>query len=121
MLQNGHVVTQETFHYLLMGCLKDKDLGFRLALQVDTCLQETTKAFLENKRMSMLSLNCGCAQCCYVPPEKSMMKKRVSCFPVAQSGQKSFFSKQPRKASVQQFASTCDSVLKIRRPSMDVV
>nr|XP_046227306.1 pentatricopeptide repeat-containing protein 1, mitochondrial [Scatophagus argus] len=34
MLQNGHVVTQETFHYLLMGCLADKDTGFRLALQV---------------------------------------------------------------------------------------
>ncbi|XP_022593962.1 pentatricopeptide repeat-containing protein 1, mitochondrial-like [Seriola dumerili] len=34
MLQNGHVVTQETFHYLLMGCLKDKEAGFRLALQV---------------------------------------------------------------------------------------
>uniref|UniRef100_A0A665TXR5 Pentatricopeptide repeat-containing protein 1, mitochondrial-like n=1 Tax=Echeneis naucrates TaxID=173247 RepID=A0A665TXR5_ECHNA len=34
MLQNGHVVTQETFHYLLMGCLKDKNEGFRLALQV---------------------------------------------------------------------------------------
>lgn len=34
MLQNGHAVTQETFHYLLMGCLKDKEIGFRLALQV---------------------------------------------------------------------------------------
>ncbi|XP_076583551.1 pentatricopeptide repeat-containing protein 1, mitochondrial [Chaetodon auriga] len=34
MLQNGHTVTQETFHYLLMGCLKDKETGFRLALQV---------------------------------------------------------------------------------------
>ncbi|XP_029288099.1 pentatricopeptide repeat-containing protein 1, mitochondrial [Cottoperca gobio] len=34
MLQNGHAVTQETFHYLLMGCLKDKQTGFRLALQV---------------------------------------------------------------------------------------
>ncbi|XP_076004167.1 pentatricopeptide repeat-containing protein 1, mitochondrial [Genypterus blacodes] len=34
MLQNGHVVTQETFHYLLMASLKDKDAGFRLALQV---------------------------------------------------------------------------------------
>ncbi|XP_033986049.1 LOW QUALITY PROTEIN: pentatricopeptide repeat-containing protein 1, mitochondrial [Trematomus bernacchii] len=34
MLQNRHVVTQETFHYLLMGCLKDKETGFRLALQV---------------------------------------------------------------------------------------
>uniref|UniRef100_UPI0037E6FB8F pentatricopeptide repeat-containing protein 1, mitochondrial n=1 Tax=Semicossyphus pulcher TaxID=241346 RepID=UPI0037E6FB8F len=34
MLQNGHVVTQETFHYLLMGCLKDKETGFRQALQV---------------------------------------------------------------------------------------
>lgn len=34
MLQNGHVVTQETFHYLLMGCVKDKDSGFRLALQI---------------------------------------------------------------------------------------
>ncbi|KAM7394551.1 hypothetical protein PAMP_021345 [Pampus punctatissimus] len=34
MLQNGHAITQETFHYLLMGCLKDKEVGFRLALQV---------------------------------------------------------------------------------------
>uniref|UniRef100_A0A7N6BQC4 Pentatricopeptide repeat domain 1 n=1 Tax=Anabas testudineus TaxID=64144 RepID=A0A7N6BQC4_ANATE len=34
MLQNGHVVTQETFHYLLMGCLKDKETGFRMTLQV---------------------------------------------------------------------------------------
>lgn len=34
MLQNGHVATQETFHYLLMGCLKDKATGFRMALQV---------------------------------------------------------------------------------------
>ncbi|KAM3864635.1 pentatricopeptide repeat-containing protein 1, mitochondrial [Diretmus argenteus] len=34
MVQNSHAVTQETFHYLLMGCLKDKDTGFRLALQV---------------------------------------------------------------------------------------
>ncbi|XP_056136612.1 pentatricopeptide repeat-containing protein 1, mitochondrial isoform X2 [Lampris incognitus] len=34
MLQDGHTVTQETFHYLLMGCLKDKETGFRLALQV---------------------------------------------------------------------------------------
>lgn len=34
MLQNGHAVTQETFHYLLMGCVKDKDSGFRLALQI---------------------------------------------------------------------------------------
>ncbi|XP_049427617.1 pentatricopeptide repeat-containing protein 1, mitochondrial [Epinephelus fuscoguttatus] len=34
MLQNGHAVTRETFHYLLMGCLKDKEAGFRLALQV---------------------------------------------------------------------------------------
>ncbi|XP_047434128.1 pentatricopeptide repeat-containing protein 1, mitochondrial-like [Mugil cephalus] len=34
MLQKGHPVTQETFHYLLMGCLKDKETGFRMALQV---------------------------------------------------------------------------------------
>uniref|UniRef100_A0A3Q4GV37 Pentatricopeptide repeat domain 1 n=1 Tax=Neolamprologus brichardi TaxID=32507 RepID=A0A3Q4GV37_NEOBR len=34
MLENGHAVTQETFHYLLMGCLKEKEAGFRLALQV---------------------------------------------------------------------------------------
>ncbi|XP_068445075.1 pentatricopeptide repeat-containing protein 1, mitochondrial isoform X2 [Clinocottus analis] len=34
MMQNGHAVTQKTFHYLLMGCLKDKETGFRLALQV---------------------------------------------------------------------------------------
>lgn len=35
MLEKGHAVTQETFHYLLMGCLKDKESGFRLALQVN--------------------------------------------------------------------------------------
>ncbi|XP_027873931.1 pentatricopeptide repeat-containing protein 1, mitochondrial isoform X1 [Xiphophorus couchianus] len=34
MVKNGHAVTQEAFHYLLMGCLTDKDTGFRLALQV---------------------------------------------------------------------------------------
>ncbi|KAM4585420.1 pentatricopeptide repeat-containing protein 1, mitochondrial [Odontesthes bonariensis] len=34
MLQNGHAVTPETFHHLLMGCWKDKETGFRLALQV---------------------------------------------------------------------------------------
>ncbi|XP_072318816.1 pentatricopeptide repeat-containing protein 1, mitochondrial [Eucyclogobius newberryi] len=34
MLENGHVATQETFHYLLMSCVKDKEVGFRLALQI---------------------------------------------------------------------------------------
>ncbi|XP_058632063.1 pentatricopeptide repeat-containing protein 1, mitochondrial isoform X2 [Onychostoma macrolepis] len=34
MLQNGQPITQETFHYLLMSCVKDKQHGFRLALQV---------------------------------------------------------------------------------------
>lgn len=34
MLEKGHGLTQETFHYLLMGCWKDKESGFRLALQV---------------------------------------------------------------------------------------
>lgn len=34
MLEKGHSVTQETFHYLLMGCWKDKESGFRMALQV---------------------------------------------------------------------------------------
>lgn len=34
MLQNGHAVTSETFHFLLMGCVRDKETGFRLALQV---------------------------------------------------------------------------------------
>ncbi|XP_071266037.1 pentatricopeptide repeat-containing protein 1, mitochondrial isoform X2 [Salvelinus alpinus] len=34
MLQAGHAVTQETFHFLLMGCVRDRDTGFRQALQV---------------------------------------------------------------------------------------
>ncbi|XP_030635930.1 pentatricopeptide repeat-containing protein 1, mitochondrial [Chanos chanos] len=34
MLQSGHPVSQETFQYLLMACVKDKEQGFRLALQV---------------------------------------------------------------------------------------
>ncbi|XP_053332566.1 LOW QUALITY PROTEIN: pentatricopeptide repeat-containing protein 1, mitochondrial [Clarias gariepinus] len=34
MLQSGQAVTQETFHYLLMCCVEDKEQGFRLALQV---------------------------------------------------------------------------------------
>lgn len=34
MHQSGHAVTQETFHYLLMGCVRDREIGFRLVLQV---------------------------------------------------------------------------------------
>ncbi|XP_026785151.3 pentatricopeptide repeat-containing protein 1, mitochondrial isoform X1 [Pangasianodon hypophthalmus] len=34
MLQSGQAVTQETFQYLLMCCVEDKEQGFRLALQV---------------------------------------------------------------------------------------
>ncbi|CAF98150.1 unnamed protein product, partial [Tetraodon nigroviridis] len=34
MLRNGHVVTEKTFHFLLMACVNDKETGFRLALQV---------------------------------------------------------------------------------------
>ncbi|KAI4881852.1 hypothetical protein NFI96_026636, partial [Prochilodus magdalenae] len=34
MLQSGQAVTQETFQYLLMSCVEDKQQGFRLALQV---------------------------------------------------------------------------------------
>ncbi|KPP68919.1 pentatricopeptide repeat-containing protein 1, mitochondrial-like, partial [Scleropages formosus] len=34
MLQNGHSLNLETFNFLLMGCIKDKDQGFRLILQV---------------------------------------------------------------------------------------
>ncbi|XP_036413571.1 pentatricopeptide repeat-containing protein 1, mitochondrial [Colossoma macropomum] len=34
MLQSGQAITQETFQYLLMCCVEDKQQGFRLALQV---------------------------------------------------------------------------------------
>ncbi|XP_076846092.1 pentatricopeptide repeat-containing protein 1, mitochondrial [Brachyhypopomus gauderio] len=34
MLQNRQPITQETFQYLLMCCVEDKQQGFRLALQV---------------------------------------------------------------------------------------
>lgn len=34
MLQSGQAITQETFQYLLMCCVEDKEQGFRLALQV---------------------------------------------------------------------------------------
>ncbi|XP_032315668.1 pentatricopeptide repeat-containing protein 1, mitochondrial isoform X1 [Camelus ferus] len=34
IVQKGHVVTEETFSYLLMGCIQDKETGFRRALQV---------------------------------------------------------------------------------------
>ena len=40
MMKNQHVVTQETFHYLLMGCVMDKETGFRQALQVGTVMHE---------------------------------------------------------------------------------
>ena len=38
MLKNQHMVTQETFHYLLMGCVIEKKTGFRQALQVGTVM-----------------------------------------------------------------------------------
>ncbi|XP_040836302.1 pentatricopeptide repeat-containing protein 1, mitochondrial [Ochotona curzoniae] len=34
MVHKGHVVTEETFSFLLMGCIQDKKTGFRYALQV---------------------------------------------------------------------------------------
>ncbi|KAM3623789.1 uncharacterized protein V6R79_015513 [Siganus canaliculatus] len=34
MLQSGHAVTPETFQHLLMGCVREREAGFRMALQV---------------------------------------------------------------------------------------
>ncbi|XP_008981438.4 pentatricopeptide repeat-containing protein 1, mitochondrial isoform X1 [Callithrix jacchus] len=34
IIHKGHVVTEETFSFLLMGCIQDKKTGFRYALQV---------------------------------------------------------------------------------------
>ncbi|XP_036165793.1 pentatricopeptide repeat-containing protein 1, mitochondrial-like isoform X5 [Myotis myotis] len=34
IVHKGHVVTEETFSYLLVGCIQDKKTGFRHALQV---------------------------------------------------------------------------------------
>ncbi|XP_066517752.1 pentatricopeptide repeat-containing protein 1, mitochondrial isoform X2 [Hoplias malabaricus] len=61
MLQSGQSITQETFQYLLMNCVKDKEQGFRLALQVwHQMLSASIKPDLQNYNVLLRAArDCG--------------------------------------------------------------
>nr|KAF6490729.1 pentatricopeptide repeat domain 1 [Molossus molossus] len=58
IIHKGHAVTEETFSYLLMGCIQDKKTGFRYALQ--TLLPVLAKRGIVPNFQTFCNLAIGC-------------------------------------------------------------